>query len=113
MSRRPPFRIVLVLGFCAVLAPHLACQKRDEGSGKAAPIPPLDPASAPAAPPPAAPLPPAAEPAAAAPAPAAAAGGSITGKIVLSGPVAKSKPQGTLYLLAGGSSDNATDSGTL
>ncbi|MFL5306859.1 MAG: hypothetical protein ACJ8F1_16710 [Polyangia bacterium] len=113
MSRRPPFRIVLVLGFCAVLAPHLACQKRDEGSGKPAPIPPLDPASAPAAPAPAAPTPPPAEPAAAAPAPAAGPGGSITGKIVLSGPVAKSKPQGTLYLVARRISDNPTARGTL
>ena len=61
---------------CAVLAPSLACQKQDEGSGKPAPVPPLDPAAAPAAPPPApaAAPPPAAEPAAAAPAPAAAAG---------------------------------------
>lgn len=113
MSRRAPFRILFVLGLCAVLAPELACQKRDDASGKAAPIPPLDPASAPAAPPPAAPAPPPAEPAAAAPAPAAGPGGSITGKIVLSGPVAKSKPQGTLYLVARRISDNPTARGTL
>ncbi|MES1157855.1 MAG: hypothetical protein ABUL67_02025 [Haliangium ochraceum] len=108
MSRRAPLVIVLVLAVGAVSA----CQKRDEGSGKPAPIPPLDPASAPAAPPPAPPPAPA-EPPAAAPSAPAAAGGSITGKIVLAPSVAKGKPQGTLYLVARRISDNPTARGTL
>ena len=115
MSRRAPVLFVPVLGLCALVASVSACQKRDEGAGKPAPVPPLDPASAPAAPPlptPPTPPPPAAEPAAAPPV-AASAGGSINGKIVLSGPVAKAKPQGTLYLVARRISDNPSARGTL
>ncbi|HVV16653.1 MAG TPA: hypothetical protein VHH90_05555 [Polyangia bacterium] len=111
MSRRAPFSIVVVVGLVSIVS---ACQKRDEGSGKPAPIPPLEPASAPAAPPPqqpAAPPSPAAEPSAAAA--AAGPGGTITGKIVLAGPVAKAKPKGTLYLVARRISDNPSARGTL
>ncbi|HVT06275.1 MAG TPA: hypothetical protein VHO67_02400 [Polyangia bacterium] len=112
MSRRAPVPFLFGLGFCALLTAPLACQKRDEGAGKPAPVPPLDPGSAPAAPapPPPPPAAPAAEPA---PATAAATGGTITGKIVLSGPVAKAKPQGTLYLVARRISDNPSARGTL
>jgi len=114
MSRRIGVPFLGVLGLGALLVAPLACQKRDEGAGKAAPVPPLDPGSAPAAPPPPAPAAPAApEPAPAAAAPAATPGGSITGKIVLSGPVAKAKPQGTLYLVARRISDNPSARGTL
>ncbi len=103
------------------------CQRRDE-AGKAAPVPPLDPAAAaalpPAAPPPsgAAPAQPAA-PQAAAPRPAAEPpapadpGASITGTIVLTSTVAKARPKlgpsATLYLVARRISDNPTARGTL
>ncbi|HVY38891.1 MAG TPA: hypothetical protein VHM31_13195 [Polyangia bacterium] len=114
MSRRAPVSVLPLLGFCALLTAPLACQKRDEGAGKPAPVPPLDPGSAQAAPaPPPAPAAPAAPAAEPAPAAAAATGGSITGKIVLSGAVAKAKPQGTLYLVARRISDNPNARGTL
>jgi len=106
-----------------------ACSKTDDGS-KPSNVPPLDPATAPAAPatapsvsaagpsaPPAAPAPTLAKPAAAPPAEAPAADdprASITGSIVLTPAVAKAKPKGgTLYLVARRISDNPTARGTL
>jgi hypothetical protein len=117
MSRSVPVLVMLALGLCS----GPACQKHDEGAGKPAPVPPLEqgaaptaavpPPAAPAAPPPPAPLPePAAEPAAA---PGGAPGGSIAGKIVLATAVAKTKPAGTLYLVARRISDNPSARGTL
>ncbi len=108
--------VIVALG----LAGGLACQKGDDGAGKAAPVPPLPQGAAPAAatPPPAAPAappaptPPPAEPAAAAGG-EAASGGSIAGKIVLASAVAKTKPTGTLYLVARRISDNPNARGTL
>lgn len=108
MSRAPLVWTFLLL---ASLGGAPACQKHDDGSGKPAPVPPLDPASAPAAPAPApAAPPPPAMPSAAAP---PAAGGSITGKIVLGSAAAKTKPEGTLYLVARRISDNPSARGTL
>jgi hypothetical protein len=113
MSRRAPIVSILVLGLCS----GLACQKRDDGAGKPAPVPPLEQgaapvAAAPAAPAAPAPPPPAPEPAAE-PAAPAGPGGSIAGKIVLASAVAKTKPQGTLYLVARRISDNPNARGTL
>jgi hypothetical protein len=105
-----------VFSFVVIVTLGLACQKSDDGAGKAAPVPPLTQGSAPAAtaPPPAAPVapppPPPAEPAAE---PAPAPGGSIAGKIVLGSAVAKTKPAGTLYLVARRISDNPSARGTL
>ena len=65
-----------------------------------------DPTAATAPPPP----PPAAPEAAA---PAAGPGGSITGKIELPAALAKTKPEGTLFLVARRISDNPTARGTL
>lgn len=109
MSRAP---VGLALLVAVSLAAASACQRHEDESGKPSPVPPLDPASAPAAPapPPAAPPPPgpAAPSAAAAP-----AGGSIAGKIVLAPALAKTKPAGTLYLVARRISDNPSARGTL
>ena len=111
MSGRAPLIAVVALGLCS----GLACQKRDEDAGKPAPVPPMEQAPAPAAAPPTpppqqAPAPPPAEPA---PPPAAASGGSITGKIVLASALAKTRPEGTLYLVARRISDNPNARGTL
>src|SRR5450755_1961192 len=83
-----------------------ACNKKDDEAGKAAAVPPLDRgAAAPsmAGAPPAAPQP------AAPPDPNA----TITGVIVLPAATAKTKPTGTLYLVARRLSDNPTARGTL
>ncbi|HXU61997.1 MAG TPA: hypothetical protein VN962_09870 [Polyangia bacterium] len=105
---RAPLRLALLVAVS--LGAASACQKHEEGSGKPSPVPPLDPASAPATPAPAAPAP-AAPPAPSAAAPAA--GGSIAGKIVLAPAIAKTKPAGTLYLVARRISDNPSARGTL
>ncbi|HXJ20376.1 MAG TPA: hypothetical protein VMT03_09090 [Polyangia bacterium] len=111
MLRGAPLLVVLITSGLT------ACQKSDDGAGKPAPVPPLEqgPAPAAAAPPiaaapPVAPPAPAAEPPAE---PAAAPGGSIAGKIVLGSAVAKTRPQGTLYLVARRISDNPSARGTL
>ncbi len=107
---RAPFRLMMLL-VVGGLGAVCSCQKHDDGSGRPSPVPPLEQAAAPAAAPaPAAPPPaPAAPPSAAEP----AAGGSITGKIVLGSAVAKTKPEGTLYLVARRISDNPNARGTL
>jgi len=110
MLRGAPLLVVLItFGLTA-------CQKQDDGTGKPAPVPPLEQGAAPAAavPPPAAPpAPPPAPPAEAPAEPAAAPGGSIAGKIVLGSAVAKARPEGTLYLVARRISDNPNARGTL
>jgi len=110
---RAPLRLALLVAVS--LGAASACQKQNEGSGKPSPVPPLDPASAPAAPAPAPPpaAPAATAPAAAAPAAAPSPGGSIAGKIVLAPALAKTKPAGTLYLVARRISDNPSARGTL
>jgi hypothetical protein len=103
---------MLALGLCG----GLACQKHDDGAGKPATVPPLEQGSAPAAavpPPPVPPAPPSPPPAEAPAEPAAAPGGSIAGKIVLGAAVAKTKPTGTLYLVARRISDNPSARGSL
>jgi hypothetical protein len=107
-----------VLALALAVAPATGCSKHDD-SGRPSAIPPLDPNAVP--PPPAAPQPsPAPAPSAqAAPEPAAGPaahedpGASIKGKIVLSSAIAKTKPQGTLYLTARRPSDNPEARGTL
>lgn len=89
-----------------------ACNKKGDEAGKPAAVPPLDPgAAAPsmAGPPPAAPQ------LAAPPQPAAPddPNATITGEIVLPAATAKTKPTGTLYLVARRLSDNPTARGTL
>ncbi len=112
---RAPLRLMMLLlagGLCA--AP--GCQKHDDGSGKPSPVPPLEQGAAPAEPAPVRhPPAPAAPPPAAAPGAAAepSAGGSISGKIVLGAAVAKTRPQGMLYLVARRISDNPNARGTL
>jgi hypothetical protein len=100
-----------VLVFATAFASVVACTKKED-AGAPSPVPPLAqgptaPAAAPAPPPP----PPPAAPEAAAPAPGP--GGSITGKIDLPAALAKTKPQGTLFLVARRLSDNPTARGTL
>jgi hypothetical protein len=131
LSRRPqdPGRcrtlVVFALLAATVAIAATACSKQDE-AGKPAAVPPLDPsAAAPppnyaAAPPNAAapvPAPSTAPPAAAAPTaaapPTADPGATITGEITLPAAIAKSKPKGTLYLVARRLSDNPTARGTL
>jgi hypothetical protein len=108
MSRAPLHLAWLVaLGLGAASA----CQKHDDGSGKPSTVPPLEPGSAPA-PAPAAPPAPSA-PAASSAAAAAPSGGTIEGKIVLAPSLAKTKPAGTLYLVARRISDNPNARGTL
>jgi len=102
----------LVVLFAA--ASFVACSKKDE-AGAPSGVPPLPPGqnAAPAAapvPPPPPPPPPAAPEAAA---PPAAPGGTITGKIELSASIAKTKPEGTLFLVARRISDNPSARGTL
>lgn len=91
-----------------------ACNKKGDEAGKPAAVPPLDPG---AAAPPTAPAMAAPPPAAAPPAQAAAApedpNATITGEIVLPAATAKTKPTGTLYLVARRLSDNPTARGTL
>jgi hypothetical protein len=90
-----------------------ACNKKSDDAGKPAAVPPLDPsAAAPTIPPPA-PMPP--PPSAVPEAPAAPAdpNATITGEMVLPAAVAKTKPSGTLYLVARRISDNPTARGTL
>jgi hypothetical protein len=94
------------------LTSFVACTKKDE-AGAPSPVPPLAQApSAPAAAPPP-PPPPAPPPAPEAAPPPAGPGGSITGKIELTSAIAKSKPEGTLFLVARRISDNPTARGTL
>jgi hypothetical protein len=90
-----------------------ACNKNADEAGKPASVPPLDPGAAaqmPAPSPATAPLAPAAPPPAAAPADPNA---TITGELVLPAAIAKTKPSGTLYLVARRLSDNPTARGTL
>jgi hypothetical protein len=127
MRSRPPqdpgrcrTPVVFALFAVAVALAATACSKQDE-AGKPAAVPPLDPNAA--APPPSAAAPPAAVPAPstapaatappAAAAPAADPGATITGEITLPAAIAKSKPKGTLYLVARRLSDNPTARGTL
>jgi hypothetical protein len=99
-------------GGLGLLALGLACTKKDD-AGKPASIPALEtPTAAPAAPPtPPPPAPPSPAPAApgAPPDPAA----TITGQITIASALAKSKPPGTLYLVARRLADNPTARGTL
>lgn len=104
-----------VLVFATAFASVVACSKKDD-AGAPSPVPPLAqgpsaPAAAPTPPPPPPPPPPPAAPEAAAP--AAGPGGSITGKIELPAALAKTKPEGTLFLVARRLSDNPTARGTL
>ena len=103
MSHRALATLILLAGSAG------ACNKTGDDAGKPAVVPPLNPAAAPA---PAPPAPPAAVPA---PAPAAPAdpNATITGEIVLPAAIAKTKPTGTLYLVARRLSDNPTARGTL
>ena len=89
-----------------------ACNKKDDEAGKAAAVPPLDRG---AAAPSMAGAPPAAPQLAAPPQPAAPddPNATITGVIVLPAATAKTKPTGTLYLVARRLSDNPTARGTL
>jgi hypothetical protein len=88
-----------------------ACNKKGDEAGKPATVPPLDPGAA------AQPMAAAPPAAAAQPPPAAAApddpNATITGEIVLPTATAKTKPSGTLYLVARRLSDNPTARGTL
>ena len=109
MSRSRSRTLGLLLA--TTLASSVACTKKDE-AGAPSPVPPLAqapsaPAAAPTPPPP--PPPPAPEAAA----PPAGPGGSITGKIELTSAIAKTKPEGTLFLVARRISDNPTARGTL
>src|SRR4051812_49814690 len=104
-----------VLVFATAFASVVACTKKEE-AGAPSPVPPLAqgptaPAAAPAPTPPPPPPPPPAAPEAAAP--AARPGGLITGKIDLPAALAKTKPQGTVFLVARRLSDNPTARGTL
>src|SRR4051794_11097765 len=106
-----------VLVFATAFASVVACSKKDD-AGAPSPVPPLaqGPSAAAAAPAPSPPPPPSPPPAAAAPeaaAPAAGPGGSITGKIDLPAALAKTKPEGTVFLVARRLSDNPTARGTL
>jgi hypothetical protein len=105
-----------VLVFATAFAAVVACSKKDD-AGAPSPVPPLAqgpsaPAAAPSPPqPPPPPPPPPAAPEAAAAAPGP--GGSITGKIELPAALAKTKPEGTVFLVARRLSDNPTARGTL
>src|SRR4051794_18907370 len=106
-----------VLVFATAFASVVACSKKDD-AGAPSPVPPLAQgpsaaAAAPAAAPPPPPTPPPAPAAPEAAAPAAGPGGSITGKIELPAAIAKTKPEGTLFLVARRLSDNPTARGTL
>jgi hypothetical protein len=95
-----------------------ACNKNSDDAGKPAAVPPLDPAAAapmlpPPAPAPAALPPPPAATAPAEPAAAADPNATITGRMILPAAIAKTKPSGTLYLVARRISDNPTARGTL
>lgn len=92
----------------------IACSKKDDAGAPSA-VPPLPQGAAPpaAAPPPLPLPPPPPPPAPEAAAPAAGPGGSITGKIELAAALAKSKPEGTLFLVARRISDNPSARGTL
>jgi hypothetical protein len=89
-----------------------ACTRKADEAGKPSVVPPLDPAAAvPTMPMPAtAPAAPTTAPAAAAPADPNA---TITGEMILPAAIAKTKPSGTLYLVARRISDNPTARGTL
>jgi hypothetical protein len=100
-----PNRAVATLLLLAAIA---ACSKKADEAGKPSSVPPLDPAPAPTMPAPA--LAPAAPEPAAAPADPSA---SITGEMILPAAIAKTKPAGTLYLVARRISDNPTARGTL
>jgi hypothetical protein len=95
-----------------LLATASACTKKADEAGRPSSVPPLDPAAAaPALPMPA--MAPAAPPAAAPVAAPADPNASITGELVLPAAIAKTKPTGTLYLVARRISDNPTARGTL
>src|SRR4051812_3227400 len=88
--------------FATAFASIVACTKKDD-AGAPPPVPPpaqgpSAPAAAPTPPPP--PTPPPAPAAPEAAVPAAGPGGSITGKIELPAAIAKTKPEGTLFLVA-------------
>jgi hypothetical protein len=87
------------------------CNKNGDEAGKPASVPPLDPAGAPT--PAAAPVPMAAAPADPPAPPPADPNATISGEMVLPASIAKTKPSGTLYLVARRLSDNPTARGTL
>jgi hypothetical protein len=106
---------IRVLVYATAFACVAACSKKDD-AGAPAPVPPLSqgsnaPAAPPQPPPPPPPPPPPAPPEAAEP--AAGPGGSITGKIEVANALAKTKPAGTLFLVARRPSDNPGVRGTL
>jgi hypothetical protein len=110
MSNRVAATLILLA--CAASA----CNKKGDDAGKPAAVPPLDPlAAAPMMPPvaPAALPPPSAPPEPAEPAAAADPKATITGRLILPAAIAKTKPTGTLYLVARRISDNPTARGTL
>jgi hypothetical protein len=109
MTTRWSLGVVLVSAGWLATVGLPACSKKDD-TGRPAGLPALPPGSAA---PPAVPTP--AEPAAAPAAPAAPTdpGATITGQILLSPAIAKSKPKGTLYLVARRLSDNPSARGTL
>ncbi len=106
---------LLALALVLVAGAAGGCNKNGDEAGKAASVPPLDPAGPPtpaAAPAPmaVAPSPAPADPAATPPADPNA---TISGEMVLPASIAKTKPSGTLYLVARRLSDNPTARGTL
>jgi hypothetical protein len=106
-------RFVMIALGASLFATPTACSKSDDAS-KPSSVPPLSTGAPPAAP--AAPPAPAAAPPAAAPTPPpapAGPGGSISGKIEMSKAIAKTKPQGTLFLTARRISDNPSARGSL
>jgi hypothetical protein len=117
--RQPRLGTVIAgaLALAVAFAAAAGCSKHDDASRPSA-VPPMDPnaAPAPAAPQPLTAPPPSAQAAPGQPAAPAAhddPGASIKGKIVLSAAIAKTKPQGTLYLTARRPSDNPEARGTL
>jgi len=113
MSRIRSHALVFAAAAALTSTSIVACSKKDDAGAPSA-VPPLPQGAAPpvvAAPPPPPPPPPPPAPEAAAP--AAGPGGSITGKIELAAALAKSKPEGTLFLVARRISDNPSARGTL
>jgi len=89
------------------------CKKQDD-AGKPSGVPPLAPgAQPPAAQPPAGPPPPLPTPGAPPPAAAGGAHSTITGEIVVPPAMAKTRPSGTVYLVARRPPDNPNARGTL
>ena len=115
MSRIRSHALVFAAAAALTSTSIVACSKKDDAGAPSA-VPPLPQGAAPpvvAAPPPLPPPPPPPPPAPEAAAPAAGPGGSITGKIELTAAIAKSKPEGTLFLVARRISDNPSARGTL